>query len=397
MNKIELLAPAGDFARLQIALKYGADAVYFGGQNYSLRANAPNFSLTEIKKATKYAHQLHKKVYVTVNIIFHEADIVGLTRYLKQLTVIGVDAVIVTDILVVQLINRLGLKLKIHLSTQANTLNYEAVNFWHDLKVQRIILAREISRHDLIQIKTNTGVELECFGHGAMCTAFSGQCALSNYLTNRDANRGGCAQICRWIFETGIGIPFTMMAQDLNLVAYLHDMITIGITSIKIEGRMRSIYYIATVIGVYRQILDHIYQETLTPGLAKYYLSLLNRCANRDSEAQFYQGLPKFTGQYFQDQTDSNQDFLGLVQDYDAKHKLVKIEQRNYFKVGTEVEFFGPEMETFTLKIHKIYNAAKEPVTIANHPQATYYLECHQTLYPLNFMRLKVFDKKDFL
>ena len=214
----ELLSPAGDLERLKIALLYGADAVYIGGKDYSLRANAKNFSIDEIKEACDFAHKLKKKVYVTVNIVFHDKDLIGLDDYLDKLKNIGVDAVIVSDIVTVTL--AIDKKIPVILSTQASILNYEAIKFWQDLGVERFVLGREATREDIIRIKCETKADIECFIHGAMCTSISGKCVLSNYTTNRDSNRGGCAQICRWVFETPDKPNFTLMSKDLILCCY---------------------------------------------------------------------------------------------------------------------------------------------------------------------------------
>ena len=211
----ELLAPAGDLERLKIAFLYGADACYIGGKKYSLRANAKNFTLEELKVAGEYASKLNKKIYVTINIFFHDSDIEGLEEYLKYLDSINIYGVIVSDILVVELINKLNLNLFVVLSTQSSVLNYEAVNFWKSLGVKRIVVARETSREDIIRIIKETNIEVECFVHGAMCTSISGKCVMSNYLTNRDANRGGCAQPCRWLYTTSNQEDFSMM---INLI-----------------------------------------------------------------------------------------------------------------------------------------------------------------------------------
>ena len=231
MKMCELLAPAGDLERLKIALLYGADAVYIGGKNYSLRANAKNFSIDEMKEACTFAHGLNKRIYVTVNIIFHDKNLESLEEYLNNLKNIGVDAIIASDIVAVTLAQKIGLD--IILSTQASVLNYEAINFWKGLGVRRIVLGREAKREDIIRIKEETGVEVECFIHGAMCTSISGKCVLSNYCTNRDSNRGGCAQICRWVFKVDNNPDFTFMSKDLNMVDYLEDMINIGIKDYK--------------------------------------------------------------------------------------------------------------------------------------------------------------------
>ena len=262
-NKPELLAPAGDLERLKIALKYGADAVYIGGPFLNLRANAINFTMEEIKEGVRYAHTLNKKVYVTVNIVLHNSNLKELNDYLKELEEAKVDAIIVSDPFVVsEALN--NTKLDVHLSTQASTLNIESAKFWKDQGVSRIVLARECKREDIKRIIDEVGIEIETFIHGAMCAGYSGRCVMSNFLTNRDANRGGCSQICRWDFnlyskdmkEIKRDMPFTFCAKDLSLLKHLNEMIDINISSFKIEGRMRSSYYIATVVSTYRKAID---------------------------------------------------------------------------------------------------------------------------------------------
>ena len=395
---IELLAPAGDLEKLKFAFHYGADAVYIGGQNFSLRANAKNFSLEDIKAGVEYAHKMKKRVYVTVNIIFHNKDTEGLEEYLWELSRIHVDAVIVSDLFVIELIRKQNIPLEVHLSTQASVLNHKSASFYKNLGVTRIVLAREASREDIKAIKESTGLELECFVHGAMCTSLSGRCVLSNRLTNRDANRGGCAQICRWVFEVEDSPKFSMTSKDLNMIPYLEEMITSGVNSFKVEGRMRGIYYIATVILCYRRMLDKIKDHSLTKADEAYYLALLNRVANRESSPQFFDKLPGEKEQYFLGRQEvSNQDFLGLVLDYDEKEQIVTLEQRNYFKVGDEVQFFGPNMETFSYTVHTIWNENGEEISVANHPNMILKMPLDRHVSRLDMMRLKVFDKESFL
>ena len=395
---IELLAPAGDLEKLKFAFHYGADAVYIGGQNFSLRANAKNFSLEDIKAGVEYAHKMQKRVYVTVNIIFHNKDTEGLEEYLWELSRIHVDAVIVSDLFVIELIRKQNIPLEVHLSTQASVLNHKSASFYKSLGVTRIVLAREASREDIKAIKESTGLELECFVHGAMCTSLSGRCVLSNRLTNRDANRGGCAQICRWVFEVEDSPKFSMTSKDLNMIPYLEEMITSGVNSFKVEGRMRGIYYIATVILCYRRMLDKIKDHSLTKADEAYYLALLNRVANRESSPQFFDKLPGEKEQYFLGRQEvSNQDFLGLVLDYDEKEQIVTLEQRNYFKVGDEVQFFGPNMETFSYIVHTIWNENGEEISVANHPNMILKMPLDRHVSRLDMMRIKVFDKESFL
>ena len=397
MGNIELLAPAGSLEKIKYAFMYGADAVYFGYKNYSLRANAKNLDLDEIKTAVDYAHSLGKKVYVTVNIVFHNEDFKGLKDYLIYLSEINVDAIITSDVAVMNMIRENNIDLCIHISTQASILNYEAALFYKDLGATRVVLAREASKEDIKRIKRETGLEIECFVHGAMCTSISGRCVLSNYCTNRDSNRGGCAQICRWTFdyekdgEKVCEEPFSMTPKDLNMVPFIKDMIDAGVNSFKIEGRMRSIYYVSTVILIYRRLIDKILSNTLTPEYSNYALNILNRVANRESTPQFFDKLPGVNEQYYLGRCEySNQDFLGLVIDY--KDGIATIEERNYFKIGDEVQFFGPSTETKNFRIEEILDEDGEIVEEANHPQMIVKIRVPFELKKYDMMRLKVFD-----
>ncbi len=393
---VELLAPAGNLEKLKFAFHYGADAIYIGGKNYSLRANANNFSLEEIKEAIKFAHNLNKKVYVTVNIIFHEKDLNGLEEYLLYLNEVKVDGIIVSDPCVIEIINNHKLNIPIILSTQTSTLNKYASTFWKNQGVKRVVLAREALKKDIKDIIA-TGIETECFIHGAMCTSFSGKCVMSNYVTNRDSNRGGCAQICRFLFDVeGQNNKFTMMPKDLNMVSYIEEMIKIGVTSFKIEGRMRSIYYIATVIDTYRYIIDKILNNSITSEDMEFATNILNRCANRESVPQFFDHIPGKDEQYYIDRNEvSNQDFLGLVLDY--QNGLIKLEQRNYFKIGDIVQFFGPGIECFNMSIEKIYDENMNEKDIANHPNEIVYLKSEIPVKSWDIMRIKSFDKPSVL
>ena len=398
---IELLSPAGDLDRLKFAFMYGADAVYIGGVNYSLRANAKNFNNEEIKEAVNYAHNLNKKVYVTVNIVFHNEELNGLKEYLLYLDSINVDGIIVSDIVVMKLHKELNLKLELHISTQASISNKESALFYKNLGAKRLVLARECNKNDIKEIKEVTNLDLEAFIHGAMCTSISGRCVLSNYCTNRDSNRGGCAQICRWEFDylnkSGEKItdtPFSMTPKDLNMVPFIKEMIDVGINSFKIEGRMRSVYYIATVILIYRRLIDKIVNNTLTTAYTSYCLNILNRCANRESTPQFFDKLPGVDEQYYLGRQElSNQDFLGLVIDY--KDGVATIEQRNNFKVGTIVQFFGPDTKTFDYKVEEILDEDNNLIEVAKHPQMIIKLKVSNKLNKYDMMRLKVFDISD--
>ena len=389
----ELLAPAGDFEKMKYAFHYGADAIYCGGQNNSLRANAKNFTLEELKEAVTYAHNMNKKIYVTVNIVFHDENLDGLKEYLIYLDKINIDGIIASDITVIKLVQELKLKFSVCLSTQASLLNSRAVKFWQSLGVTRVVPAREATREDLKRI-SKTGIEIETFIHGAMCTSISGKCILSNYVTNRDSNRGGCAQICRWEFASQDKPNFTIMSKDLNMVSFIKEEMGMGVKSFKIEGRMRSIYYIATVILSYRKMIDAANNNTLTKSDEKYYLKVLNRCANRESTPQFFDKLPGVNEEYWQGRTEvSNQDFLGLVLDYDDETNYATIEVRNYFKKGDEVQFIGPNIETFNYKINKIYNDQDEIIDVCRHPKSIIKIKVSKKLNKYDMMRVKAFDK----
>ena len=369
MDKIELLAPAGDLERLKIVLLYGADAVYLGGQNYSLRANATNFTLDELKEGCSFAHSLGKKVYQTVNIVFHNEDMDGVEEYLKQCVDAGVDAFIVSDPFIISYIKDNFKGVEAHLSTQNSTTNYEAVEYFKDEGIDRVVLARELSRDEIKEIIDKTKIDTEVFIHGAMCTCFSGRCALSNYVTNRDANRGGCAQVCRFSFKTD-GDDFTLATKDLNMARYIKDLIDIGVKSLKVEGRMRSIYYLATVIGSYRRIIDNYYNETLTESVLDKYVTALDNVANRDTTSQYFNHKADYTDQYFTGRQEiSNQDFLALINGYDHDNKCLIVSEKNYFKIGDTAEIFTPSGEIYSYEIKEIYDEDMNKLEVANHPE----------------------------
>ncbi len=398
-NKIELLSPAGSLEKLKFAFLYGADACYIGGKDYSLRANAKNFSLEEIEEAVTYAHNLNKKVYVTVNIIFHDEDTKGLVSYLKTLAKYQVDAIISSDPLVIDIINKNKINLKVHVSTQASTLNSESSKFWKDLGAERIVLARELSKEEIKEIITSSKMEVEVFAHGAMCSSYSGRCTLSNYFTGRDANRGGCAQICRWEFplfdSRGIEIKsetkFTASAKDLMMLDVLEEIIELGVSSIKIEGRMRSNYYVASVINTYRSAIDDYYDRKLTKARKNKYKKVLDRVANREATVQFWNKLPGVNEQYYLGRNEvSNQDFLAIVTDYDEKDKIVTITERNFFKKGDKVEVFGPNIDTFSFTMPEIYDTDGNVVEAARHPEEILKFKLDKKVYKNDIIRVKI-------
>ena len=371
-NKIELLSPAGDLERLKIALLYGADAVYIGGKDYSLRANANNFSIEEIKEASRFAHNLNKKVYLTLNIVFHNEDIIGVYDYIKKVVEAGIDAFIVSDLFIVKYIHD-NFPVEVHLSTQASTTNTESVKFLMNEGVKRVVLAREVGLKEIKEIIDETGVDIECFIHGAMCTFYSGRCVLSNYFTNRDSNRGGCAQVCRFNFDID-GKPFSMAVKDLNASYIIKDMIEAGIKSLKVEGRMRSPYYLATVISSYRKIIDSYYDGTLNKEILEEENKILSRVSNRDNSTHFFTKEADISDQYYSGRWElSNQDYLAFVLHYDKDKKLCKIAQRNYFSVGDTVEIFTPTGQRYLHTIDKLYNEDMIEVEKANHAEEILY------------------------
>lgn len=370
---VEILSPAGDLERLKWALIYGADAVYIGGYNYSLRANANNFSIDEIKEAVTFAHNLNKKVYVTVNILFHNEDLKNLDDYLIELSNANVDAFIVSDMAVIKRINELKLKPELHISTQESSTNKYTIKFWENLGATRVVLGRECSKLDMIDIKENTNAELEVFIHGAMCTSYSGRCVLSNYVTKRDSNRGGCSQVCRFTFNMDDNNDFQIASKDLSMIDYLEDLINIGVSSLKIEGRMRSMYYIATVVDSYKKVRDMVLNNTLTEEKLNYYKKVLNRVSNRENRPQFFDKEPGVNEQYYTGREEaSNQDFLGLIKSSDD---LVQIEQRNNFKIGDEIEVFGPNTAPQKFTLEYMVNEKMEETNVARHPREILYIK----------------------
>lgn len=375
MKKIELLSPAGDLERLKVTLLYGADAVYLGGKLYNLRANATNFSLEDLKEGCQFAHKLGKKVFLTLNIVFHNEDILGVNDYIRDVVEAGIDAFIVSDLAIIRYIKQHYPQVEVHLSTQASTMNYEAALFYKSMGVDRIVLARELSKDEIKEIIDKASIDIEVFIHGAMCTCVSGRCSLSNYVTNRDANRGGCSQVCRFAFTTDDGSNFTMATKDLNMARYVSELIEMNVTSMKVEGRMRSLYYLATVIGAYRKIIDNYYNHTLTDEVLNKQEKILDRVANREVSTHYYLKEADASDQYYTGRVEiSNQDYLGQVIDYDRDKCLLQIKERNYFKVGDKVTLFTPRDE-MTFTVSKIYDDSYNLVDVARHPDNIYFIE----------------------
>ena len=389
MDRIELLSPAGDLERLKVTLSYGADAVYIGGEKYSLRANAINFTLDQIKEGCDFAHKLGKKVYLTLNIVFHNEDMEGVEEYIKQVVDCGIDAFIVSDPFIISHIKKNYPSVEVHLSTQNSTSNYKAVEYFKDEGIDRVVLARELSKVEIEEIIKKTGIDIEVFIHGAMCTCYSGRCALSNYVTNRDANRGGCAQVCRFAFGTDEEKDFTLATKDINMAKHIKDMIDIGVCSLKVEGRMRTLYYLATVIGTYREIIDRIYNNTLTDEVMEVLEYRLSKVANREVSTHFFNREADYTDQYYTGRQElSNQDYLGLITGYDKENGCVVLVERNYFEPGDEVEFFTPKGEVYQYIISEIFDEDMNKLEVARHPEQVLKLKFDIELPEYSMIRL---------
>ena len=374
MKKIELLSPAGDLERLKVTLLYGADACYIGGYKYGLRANAVNFSIDEIKEACSFAHNLGKKVYLTMNMVFHNEDYEEVKDYIKEVVESGIDAFILSELNLVKYIKENYPTVEVHISTQNTNTNYLSVQFLKSLGVDRVVLAREVGIDDIEKIGHLVDVDLEVFIHGAMCTFYSGRCALSSYFTNRDANRGGCSQVCRFLFKDEKDSFFSLATKDLNLIDYITKLIDLNVASLKVEGRMRSIYYLATVIGTYRKLIDKYIDKTLTDEDINKFKENLERVSNRENSSQYMKNEIDYNDQYYLTERSekSNQDFLALVLSYDRKEKILYLKQRNLFSKGDNVVLFTPKDE-LSFIVDEIYDDKNNLILVAN--QADSYVK----------------------
>lgn len=404
MNNIELLAPAGDLEKLKMAIIYGADAVYLGGNKFGLRAQAKNFDIDQIKEAVEFAHTRKKKVYVTLNIIPHNEDFDGLSEYILELESANVDAVIVSDPGIICMIKEVAPNLEIHLSTQANTTNYHSARFWHNNGVKRIVLARELSLKEISEVIKNTPdtVEYEAFVHGAMCISYSGRCLLSNYMTSRDANRGNCAQACRWkyslveeqrpgeyypIYEDDKG-TFIFNSKDLCMIEHIPELMKSGIKSFKIEGRMKSSYYVATIIRSYRMAIDNYLKSPENFQYDSKWLDEIKKASHRDFTKGFYFSKPTEEDQlYTSSSYIRNYDFVGLVIDYDEETNMATVEQRNRVFVGDKVEIFGPNRDFFIQNIQNMWDEKGNEINVAPHAQQIYKIKVDRPVSKWDMIR----------
>lgn len=389
LKKPELLAPAGSLEKLKTAIIYGADAVFIGGKEFSLRSAASNFSLEDIREAVAFAKDYQAKIHVTCNIILHNDNLEGLSEYLQKLDQIGVDAIIVADPAIMILAKQMGLSFEVHVSTQLSSINSESIKFYQQQGMDRVVLGRETSFADLKVIRERCpDIALEYFIHGAMCIAYSGRCMLSNYFSRRDANRGGCSQSCRWYYDLYEGDrlisgdqPFSMSSKDMALVHHITELIDLGIDSFKIEGRMKSLHYIATVVSTYRKLID-AYVDDPNHFEDTFYEQELQKAANRAFCEGFYNGTTHAADQLFNLRDEHpTQEFVMRVIGYDQTKKLAKIEQRNYFQCGDQIEIFSPVHDNLYFHVERIYNEKGEEVQIANHPMEILYIPLDETVY----------------
>lgn len=404
MRKAELLAPAGDLDKLKMAVLYGADAVYLGGESFGLRKASKNFKIEQIKEGVDFAHERGVKVYVTLNIVPHNDDLHGLEEYAKELEDAGVDAVLVADPGVFMKCKAAIPHMPIHISTQASVTNYETVMFWYNLGASRVVLARELSLKEIKEItdKIPEDLEIETFVHGAMCMSYSGRCLISNYMTGRDANRGDCSHACRYkyylveekrpgeyfpIDETDDG-TFIMNSKDLCMIENLPDMLNAGIYSLKIEGRVKSQYYVATVLRSYRMALDAYYKDPENYKFDSALLDEIKKASHRDVTTGFFYGRPTTDAQIYSNNSYiRGYDFLGMVLDYDEETMMATIEQRNRMFVGDEIEVFGPGVDYFTQKIEYMENHKGEEIDVAPHAQQILKMKMAQPVEQFYLLR----------
>lgn len=407
MNKPELLLPAGDFSRLKYAIAYGADAVYLGGEEFSLRTASNNFSSEELAEAVEYAHRNGVKVYVAVNTTPHEEEIKRYPKYLKTLVSAKADAVIIGDIGLVGLTRHIAPDMKIHLSTQANAINSAALRMWHSLGVSRVVMARECTLEEIDEIRKNVpeDLEIETFVHGAMCMAHSGRCLISSYLTGRDANRGNCAQACRWKYfvreesrpgeffpldETDNG-TFIFNSKDMCMIEHLDELVYAGVSSFKVEGRVKTEYYVSCVAKAYRAAIDDVFEDlSLYRRNVPKYLEELKKTSHRDYCTGFYYGNPMESGQNYETSGYiRDYELIGIVKDYDYNSKMLEIEQRNKFVIGDECEIVEPGKDPVKFVVTEMFDKDKNKIAAAPHAQMTVFVPYDRYASRFGFVRRK--------
>mgnify|MGYP001018901366 CR=1 FL=1 len=414
MNKIpELLSPAGDPEKMRFGIAYGADAVYMAGQRFGMRAAAANFDDEALRRCIAEAHAHGVKCYITVNIMPSCRDLPALPAYLELLQDAGADAMIVADVGVIRMAQKYAPKVPLHISTQTSILNPEAANFWADMGAERVVLARELSLEEIAEIRAKTpkSLEIEAFVHGAMCISYSGRCLLSNYLAGRDANKGACAHPCRWKYhlveETRPGeyMPieenergtYIYNSKDLCMIEHIPDIAKAGIYSLKIEGRMKTPFYVGTVVKAYRQAIDDyfadpkLYEERLP-----YYLAEVSKASHRDYTTAFYYGKPDGNQQVYTNNSYIREyDFIGMVQeDWNEETGFAWVEQRNKFSVGEEIEVMPAQGDSYTMKVTEIRNQNGETVASAPHPQELLQVKFEKPVKKFDMLRKRPSDVK---
>lgn len=404
MKKIELLAPAGDLEKLKTAIDYGADAVYFGGQIGSLRAGAGNLTVDEIREGVDYCHINGKKAYLTVNIYAHNEDIEELKKFIQDVKDIDIDAFIISDPAAMEIIKSIITDPELHLSTQANVTSYGSANFWYKQGIKRLILARELTLTEIDTIYKNIPdeMDLEAFIHGAMCISYSGRCLLSNFMTDRDGNRGECAQPCRWNYHLveeqrpGEYYPieedergtYIMNSKDLCMIRHIPELVKSGVVSAKIEGRMKSAYYVATIVRAYRTAIDEYYKNPDNYEFKEEWWTELLKASHRDFTTGFF--FHKATGDdqdYLTSGYKRGSTFVGIVREYDENTGLAKVEQRNKFSLGDTIEIFGPPIEYDIQKIDELYDDKMNKIESAPHAQQIIYLKTDKAVKPGYMLR----------
>lgn len=411
-KKVELLAPAGDLEKLKVAVLYGADAVYLGGSAFSLRAKSKNFTLEEMEEGVNFAHSHNVKVYVVCNIFAHNSDFSNerFEKYIKDIKRIGVDGVLVADPGLFSVIRNIQPDLDIHISTQANITNYQTALFWKNLGATRVVLAREMSFREINKMveKINGEIEIEAFVHGAMCMAYSGRCLISNYLTGRDSNKGACSQSCRWNYavmeETRPGeyLPieedergtYLFNAKDLCMISHIPELVESGVYSFKIEGRAKSIFYLATVVKIYRQAIDdYLKDKELYESKKDYYYSEIMKVSHRGYTTGFYFNKPKADAHIYSGNSYIRlYDVIGVVREYDEETGFAIVEQRNKFSLGEEIEILTINGDFLVQKVEEMYDfKTGEKIESAPHAQQIIKLKMEHPVKPFEFIR-KVSD-----
>ena len=408
MKNVELLAPAGNFEKLQAAFNFGADAVYIGGKNFSLRSYSDNFSDEEILKSAEIARKKNKKIYVATNIFAHNQDLENIVKFFEFLDNSGVNAVLISDLGIFSLAKKITKNLELHISTQANVTNWQTVKFFQEIGAKRIVLARELSQKEILEIKQKTSADLEIFVHGAMCISYSGRCYLSHYLTGRDGNQGACTHSCRWkyslmeeqregeFFSVGEDShgAYIMNSKDLCLLPHLDKIIESGVSSLKIEGRMKSVNYVAGVVKVYRAAIDSYFENPEKFFVRDEWIEELDKVAHRPYTTGFFISDNQPTEIYDTSKPKRNSEFLGIVRDFDSEKNLVTVEQRGKFSVGQEVEFFQPTGKTFNQKISKIFSDDGEEIFSAPHAQQIVKIPVSEPVEIWSLMRANVVEGK---